>query len=214
MNFSIPDHPSTIDGELSIQIMDNTLYHPFTQYPGSPRNQRGAGPSNRSRDISYRDVYNEGQSEGVYYGPAAQTRGWRTAIATPTRVGFISSYLCNLAHKKPHRGRPLFAYVYPGVMSSDVDNFSESRSQSSRTRYREISRRLRCTRYQSRRQKCPRNYKRRAAVSHFERSHLYQLKPHIRRRVAHIPGLFTLVCIIHSTPLISSPSNFEHSKWI
>lgn len=30
MNFSIPDHPSTIDGGLSIQIMDNTLYHSFT----------------------------------------------------------------------------------------------------------------------------------------------------------------------------------------
>lgn len=129
MDLYIPGHdPSTIDGGLSIQIMDNTLYHPLTRYPGSPRNQRGTAPSNRSRDNSHRDVYDEVYGGGVQNAPAAPPRGWRTTTATPTSlVGLIashSSYSCNLAHKKPHRERHLPAYVYPNVIPSNADNFA------------------------------------------------------------------------------------------
>lgn len=35
-----------------------------------------------------------------------------------------SSYICNLAHTKPHRERLLLVYVDPSVVSSDANNFT------------------------------------------------------------------------------------------
>jgi len=64
-------------------------------------------------------------------GVLAQATGREIShTATSTMKDRARVYTTHRQHKKPHRGRPLSAYVYPGVMSSDVDNFSESRSQS------------------------------------------------------------------------------------
>lgn len=89
-----------------------------------------------------------------------------------------------------------------------------SRSQSSRIRYREVTRRLRRARYPCRRRNCPRNDKW-AAAQDSKRPRIYQVEPHIRRRAG---SDFTSFTYPPRTPvklaaLISSPSNLKHSKW-
>jgi len=177
MHFSTSDHSSNIDSELTITS--------YRQYPLTWI----CRCSSQSAGLWFQ------QPAARYLIPRRpQWRGQRCTLRTRrATAGMVrhhrNSYSC---------GSPLF--VIPHISATSLTQSPTgkgfcscmsilalylltliislgSTSSSSRTRYREIFRRLRCTRYQCRWPNCLRNDKR-ATVTRSEWPRLYQVKPH------------------------------------